>query len=141
MGKSKEWDVVMVPLCRTKGRAPRLSVLGVLLFLLFLMLCIDVSHELLKLCHVFFTDGRLFVVIVCVEYHWEHVGYGLTFRVAHGVDVGVDTFGEELVLQRVALAVAPDDAAYLPEAEVVEEFTTRDAYLAHEQLIYVVGGG
>jgi hypothetical protein len=44
-----------------------------------------------------------------------------------------------LVLQAVALAVAPDDAAYLPETDVVEKFTAGDSYFAHEQLIDVVG--
>jgi hypothetical protein len=96
---------------------------------------------LLKLCHVFLTNGRLFVVIVCVEYNWEHVSYGLTFRVTHGVDGGVGAFGEELVLQHVSLAVAPNNAAYLPELDVIEELTAWDAYLAHEKLVDVVGGG
>ena len=44
------------------------------------------------------------------------------------------------MLQAVSLAVASDNATDFPEAEVVKEFTTGDAYLAHEQLIDVVGG-
>lgn len=32
---------------------------------------------------------------------------------------GIDTFGKQLVCQAVALAVASDDATYLPEADVV----------------------
>jgi hypothetical protein len=35
------------------------------------------------------------------------------------------------MLQQVAATIAADNAAYLPEAEIVEEFTARDAYLAH----------
>ena len=119
MGKSKEWDVVKIVV--TKGHRHIFCRCPFCLNLIRLVPRVSFCYKLLELCHVFLTNGRLFVVIVCVEYHWEHVGYGLTFRVTHGVDVGVDTFGEELVLQRVALAVAPDDAAYLPEAEVIEE--------------------
>ena len=44
------------------------------------------------------------------------------------------------MLQPVSAAVAPDDAPDFPKAEVVEEFMTGDAYLAHEQFIDVVGG-
>jgi hypothetical protein len=46
----------------------------------------------------------------------------------------------ELVLQAVAAAVASDDAAHLPEAEVVEEGVAGDSYLAHEQLVDAVDG-
>ena len=56
------------------------------------------------------------------------------------MDGSIDAFSEELVCQLVALAVASDDAAHFPKAEVVEEVTAGDAYLAHEQLINVVGG-
>ena len=53
---------------------------------------------------------------------------------------GINAFGKQLVCQPVSLAVASDDAAHLPEADVVEEVMAGDAYLAHEQLINVVGG-
>jgi hypothetical protein len=43
------------------------------------------------------------------------------------------------VLQTVATAVASDDTSHFPELEVVQELTTRYAYLAHEQLIDVAG--
>ena len=82
-----------------------------------------------------------FFVIIVVEEHGEHVGDSLALGVAHGVDGGVGTLGYELVLQAVALAVASNDTANLPEAEVIEELTARDAYLAHEQLVDVVGVG
>lgn len=44
------------------------------------------------------------------------------------------------MLQRVAAAVASDDTAHLPELKVVKEFTARDAYLAYDELVDVVGG-
>jgi len=40
----------------------------------------------------------------------------------------------------VAVAVAADDAAGLPELELIEELAAGNAYLANEQLIEVVGG-
>jgi len=44
------------------------------------------------------------------------------------------------VLQSVALAVASDDAAGLPEGDVVQELAAGDSYLANEQLKEVIGG-
>jgi hypothetical protein len=44
------------------------------------------------------------------------------------------------VLQAVAAAVATDDAAHFPEGDVVEELTTRQSYLANDELVEVVGG-
>ena len=52
-----------------------------------------------------------------------------------------DLLKHQLMLQTVTATIATDDAANLPEAEVVEELTAGDAYLAHEQLVDVVGGG
>ena len=89
-------------------------------------------YELLKLFHVFLGDCRLVAVIVVIEEHGEHVGHGLALGVSHSVDGGVGTFGQQLVLQAVAAAVAADDASHFPEAEVVKELTAGDAYLAHE---------
>ncbi len=108
---------------------------------LLVRLSVDSIYISLQFCHFFSRDGWLVVVIVVVEEHGEYVGHGLALRVAHGVGGGIDAFGHQLVLQAVALAVATDDSTYLPEAEVVEELTAGDAYLAHEQLIDVVGGG
>ena len=85
------------------------------------------------------ADGRL-VFIIVVEEHREYVFHSFALRVAHGVSGGVGTFCNELMFQPVTLAVASDDAAYFPEAEVVEKFTAGDSYFAHEQLIDVVGG-
>ena len=96
---------------------------------------------MLQICHVFLGDRRLVVVFFVVEEHGEHVGDGLALRVSHGEGGGIDDFGHKLMLQPVASAVATDDAPDFPKAEVVEEFMTGDAYLAHEQLIDVVGGG
>ena len=104
-------------------------------------MAVDVFHHGLHVGHILFADGWLVVIVVVLEYLREKVAGGLTFGVAHCIDGGVGALGEQLVLQTVALAVASDDSAYLPEAEVVEKFAAGDAYLAHEQLVDVVGGG
>ena len=91
----------------------------------------------LHLFHIFLGDGRL--VAVVVEEHGEYVFHSFALRVTHGIHGSVGTFGYQLMLQSVALSVAAYDAANLPEAEVIEEFTAGDAYLAHEQLVDVVG--
>lgn len=46
----------------------------------------------------------------------------------------------ELILKNVATAVSSNNAFSLPEANLVEELVTADAYLANEQLVDVVGG-
>ena len=120
-----------------------LSVFGALrvLLLLFPVLCVDIGHEFLQFVVFLIANlGRSFVVVVLKEVR-EYVGRGLAIGVAHNVEGGVDNFGKELVLQTVALAIAANDAAYFPEADVVEEFMAGDTYLAHEQLIDVVGAG
>ena len=105
-----------------------------------LFLSIECIHYGLKLCYVFSRDWRFVVIIVGIEEHREHVGHGLALGVAHDIPGGVGTFGNELMLQSVALTVASDDTTNLPEAEVVEKLTAGDAYLAHEKLVDVVGG-
>lgn len=100
---------------------------------------IDGIHFSLKFSHVFSSDWQLFV-FVFLEEHGEHVGHGLTIGVAHGEGGSIDAFGHQLKFQQVAAAIATDDAANFPEADVVEELTAGDAYLAHEQLIDVAGG-
>ena len=107
--------------------------------LFFFYLAVVCFHHGLHVGHILLADGRLVVVIL--EEHGEHVGYGLAFGVAHGIHGGVGALGDELMLQRVTATVAAYDAANFPEADVVEEFTARDSNLAHEQLIDVVGGG
>jgi hypothetical protein len=44
------------------------------------------------------------------------------------------------MFQRVALAIASDDATDLPERDAVQKLTPADSYLANEQLVDVVGG-
>ena len=118
-----------------KKKAKRLS-----WYLALVVLCIHASHECQEFGRFVFCYGWLVWYVIILENPREHVGNGLAFRVAHGIDSSVCTFSDELVLQAVAVAVAADNAAHFPEAEVVEEFTTGDAYLAHEQLKDVVGG-
>ena len=57
------------------------------------------------------------------------------------MDAGVHHFGEQLVGEGAALAVASDYAPDLPEREVIHKGVVVDSYLAHEQLVDVVGGG
>lgn len=128
----------------TEQRAPMLSGFGALAVFLWMMslLCVVVGHEVLEFVVLFIAHlGCSFVVIVILEDAGEEVFGGFALGVSHGVDGSVGAFGEQLVLQTVAAAIAPDDAAHLPEADVVEELTARDAYLAHDQLVDVVGGG
>ena len=98
-------------------------------------------HVGLKLRNVVVAQHDGFVIVVVIfKDGWEEVAGRLAFRVTHGKDGSVGTFGYELVLQAVATAVASDDTADFPELEVVQELTTRYTYLAHEQLIDVAGG-
>ena len=99
--------------------------------LFFVCLSVDSVHFSLKFCHFFSRDGRLVVVVVIIEEHGEHVGHGLALWVTHDVDSGIDTFSHQLMLQQVAATVASDDAANLPEAEVIEKFTAWDSNFAH----------
>lgn len=122
-------------------RAPGILCLGALAVLLS-VLGVDGIKQLLQFGSILIADGRLgVIVIIVVKEHGEHVGDGLSVRVAIGVHGGVGALGKQLMFQTVALAVSPDDAAHLPEAEVVEKFTARDSDFAHEQLVDVVGGG
>ena len=109
--------------------------------LFFVRLAVERIHHGLQFFHVFSRDGWLVVIVIIIEEHGEHVGHGLALGVAHGEHRGVGALGDELMLQAVTLAVASDDAANFPEAEVVEKFTAGDSDFAHEQLVDVVGGG
>lgn len=94
---------------------------------------VHTGHEFLKLCCIFIADGRLIVdVIFILKYLRENVGNGLSFRVAHGEHGGVGAFGNELVLQSVALAVTHDDEMNLPQPQIIQELVTIIAYLAHD---------
>lgn len=44
------------------------------------------------------------------------------------------------MFQTVALAVAANDAASLPETNIIQKLTTADSYLANEQFKQIVGG-
>ena len=101
---------------------------------------IPCRHVGLQFCDVVVTQHDGFLLVVIFEDGGEEVTGRLAFRITHGEDGSVGTFGHELVLQTVATAVASDDTADFPELEVVQELTTRYAYLAHEQLIDVAGG-
>ena len=97
-------------------------------------------HEVNKVLLVFFRQRVFGFVVIILEEHGEHIPNGLALSVAHGIGSGIYALCHELVLQSVAAAVASDNAAGFPEAEVVEEGVTGDAYLAHDQLVDVVGG-
>jgi hypothetical protein len=87
---------------------------------------------------VFFRQRTFGFVVIVLEEYGEHIPDGLALSVTHGIGGGIDALCHELVFQAVAAAVASDDAARLPEAEVIEEGVAGDSYLAHEQLVDVV---
>ena len=84
--------------------------------------------------------GGVIFFLFIIEDVGKHVSDSLTLGVAHGIDGGEGAFGKKLMLQVVAPAIAPDDAQHFPVVYLIEELTARDAYLAHEQLVDVVGG-
>lgn len=79
----------------------------------------------------FFVCQIIAMVIVILEKLWKDVTDGLSLGVAHGEHGGKGAFGHKLMLESIAVAVATDYAANLPEAKVVEEFTTWDSDFAH----------
>ena len=97
------------------------------------LLKLNVIHEVLEFAAFFFCDGWLIVVIVVIfKYLREHIGNRLSFWVAHGEHGGVGTFGHQLMLQPVALAVTHDDEVNLPQPQVIQKLVTVVAYLAHD---------
>ena len=100
-----------------------------------------IPHQLLQFLLLSFSEWRcwLFVFII-LEQHREHILDGLAFGVSHCVDAGIYHFSEQLVGESAALAVASDDATDLPECEVIHKGVVVDSYLAHEELVYLVGG-
>jgi hypothetical protein len=81
-------------------------------------------------------DGWFIVIVLIIlEELWENIGNGFSFWVAHCIDGSESTFSHELMLQPVALAVASDNSACLPEGYLVKEFLSADSYFANEQLI------
>ena len=105
-----------------------------------LALMVHAGHECLEVGCFVVGDGWLIADVVILKYLREHVADGLALWVSHRIDSSVCAFGHELVLQAVAAAVASDDAADFPKLDFVEKLSARDAYLAHEQLVDVVGG-
>lgn len=110
-------------------------------FAFFFKACIFGCHEFLKFILFFLCDSRLHLVVVIVlEEHWEHLLRGVAFRTTECVGAGEDVLCDELIQEMVTLAVSSDDATGFPELDIIEELTTRDSYLANEQLVEVVGG-
>ena len=94
---------------------------------------VHTCHECLKVFCIFIADGWFIVVVVVIfKYLREHIYNGLALRVTHCIDGSVDTFGHELMLQSVTLAVAHDDELYLPQPQIVQKLVAVVAYLAHD---------
>ena len=83
---------------------------------------------------------RVIIIIISSENRREQIGDGLPLRIAHGIQGDIHAFGQQLVLQPVAPAVAANDAPCFPRQQVVKELTAADANLANEYLVEVVGG-
>ena len=84
-----------------------------------------------------YVGGFAVVIVVILKQTGEEVFDGLAFAIPHGVHCSEHGFGDELVRETVALAVASDDAIDLPECNLVEELMARDSYLTNEQLVDV----
>ena len=83
-----------------------------------------------------YVGGFAVVIVRVLKEHREEVFDGLAFAVPHRVHCSEDGFGDELVRETVALAVATDDAVDFPEAKFVEDFMARAAYLSNKELVY-----
>ena len=105
-----------------------------------LALVVHAGHEFLEVGYFVFCDGWLIVDVVILKDLREHVGNSLAFWVSHRIDSSVCTFGHQLMLQSVALAVATNDATCLPESDFIQKLTPANSYLANEQLVQIVGG-
>ena len=102
----------------------------------------EVVHHFLKVFCVLLGDfGCRSGVVFDLEEFREHLLRGHAFRVTHSVDGCEHHFRHHLQFEQVAAAVAFDDMAHLPEAQLVQELSAVNAYLAYEQLVDVVGGG
>ena len=99
---------------------------------------VDVSHEFLKLVDVLLAHFYAFFG-VAVEVHGQPLQRCLV-AAAHAEERPIGAQSEQLVMKYVSLAIPSYDATCLPEGDVVQKLTTRNAYLANEQLIEVVGG-
>ena len=100
------------------------------------VLCCDVGQQVL--------DGILIhwhgLLVPVVEVEVEDVDGTLLLWVAHTEQRRPDLHALELIHQDVTALIALHDASGLPSAYLVQELPARDAYLAYEQLIQVVGG-
>ena len=56
------------------------------------------------------------------------------------MDGGIYRLSQQLIGQKIALAVAANNSAYLPESDFVQELTPVNSYLANGKLVDVVGG-
>ena len=114
-----------------------------------LLLTVELVHEVLGIgsfvgfqeCSVLIGDFVVYVIVRVLKEHREEVFDGLSFTVSHCMHCSEDGFGNQLVRETVALAVASDDTQHLPIAQFVQELMRTDTYLAHDQLVDVAGGG
>ena len=84
---------------------------------------------------VCYVGGFAVVIVGVLEEHREEVFDGLALAIPHGVHCSENGFGDELVRETVALAVASDDTQHLPVLNLVKELMARDAYLTHKEFI------
>ena len=108
-----------------------------------LAFCVQRSHLILQFLRFFFCDGWLvYVFVVIIEYAWKHFlnFLSIIFPIWIGIFCGIDNLCQQLVLQTVALAIAANDATYLPETNIIQELVSANSYLANEQLKQIVGG-
>ena len=97
------------------------------------VLLVHTCHECLKSCCIFIADGWFIVVIVIIlKYLWEYIGNRLSLRVTHHMDSGIYRFGQQLIGQKIALAVTHDDEMNLPQPQIVQKLVAVVAYLAHD---------
>lgn len=97
------------------------------------VLLVHTCHECLKSCCIFIADGWFIVnVVIILKYLWEYIGNRLSLRVTHHMYSGIYRLSQQLIGQKIALAVAANDAPCLPEADVIQELVTWYSYLANE---------
>ena len=76
-------------------------------------------HVGLKFGDVVIAQHDGFLLVVIFEEGGKEVASRLAFRVAHGEDGCIGTFGHELVLQTVSTAVSAKNAVNLPPLQSV----------------------
>ena len=108
-----------------------------------LAFCVQRSHLILQFLCFFFCDGWLvYVFVVVLEYAWKHFFDFLSviFPIWICIFSCIDNFSQQLMFQTVTLAIAANDATYLPETNIIQELVSANSYLANEQLKQIVGG-